>query len=153
MERYLMDTNVISDYFSASIADSGIAFMDAAILLPCTQKMTITYFREYCLSKPGTSEETPFDVDTLCFKVGGKIFAIIDIELFESANLKCDPERAVDLREQNEGIIPGYHMNKKHWNTVLFNGQVGDSLILELVDHSYDLVFRSLPKKIQAAIS
>ena len=111
--------------------------------------MTITFFREYCLSKPGTSEDTPFDENTLCFKVGGKIFAIIDIELFESVNLKCDPERAVELREQYPGIVPGYHMNKKHWNTVMFDGSVSDKLILELVDHSYELVLNSLPKKIK----
>ena len=115
--------------------------------------MTITFFREYCLSKPGTSEDTPFDENTLCFKVGGKIFAIIDIELFESVNLKCDPEKAVELREQYSGIVPGYHMNKKHWNTVMFDGSVSDKLILELVDHSYDLIFNSLPKKIKESFS
>jgi predicted DNA-binding protein (MmcQ/YjbR family) len=114
--------------------------------------MTLAFFRDYCLSKPGTSEETPFDANTLCFKVGGKIFALIDIELFESVNLKCDPERAIELREHNDGIIPGYHMNKKHWNTIMFNGGVTDPLILELVDHSYQLVFDSLPKKVQGAI-
>jgi predicted DNA-binding protein (MmcQ/YjbR family) len=108
--------------------------------------MNITFFREYCLSKPGTSEDTPFDADTLCFKVGGKIFAIIDIELFESVNLKCDPERAIELREEFTGIVPGYHMNKKHWNTVSFDGSVPNKIILELVDHSYDLIFKSLPK-------
>lgn len=114
--------------------------------------MTITFFREYCLSKPGTSEDTPFDENNLCFKVGGKIFAIIDIELFESVNLKCDPERAVELREQYSGIVPGYHMNKKHWNTVMFDGSVSDKLILELVDHSYDLILDSLPKKTKESI-
>lgn len=111
--------------------------------------MNIDFFRKYCLSKPGTSEDTPFDVDTLCFRVGGKIFAIIDIQLFESVNLKCEPEKAVLLREEHEGIMPGYHMNKKHWNTVSFNGSVADPLILELVDHSYELVFNSLPKNIK----
>ena len=115
--------------------------------------MTITFFREYCLSKPGTSEDTPFDENTLCFKVGGKIFAIIDIELFESVNLKCDPEKAVELREQYSGIVPGYHMNKKHWNTVKFDGSVSDKLVLELVHHSYDLIFNSLPKKIKESFS
>jgi predicted DNA-binding protein (MmcQ/YjbR family) len=108
--------------------------------------MNIAFFRDYCLDKPGTSEDTPFDENTLCFKVGGKIFAIIDIVDFESVNLKCDPDRAVELREQFHGIQPGYHMNKKHWNTVLFNGSVTDKLILELIDHSYDLVIKSLPK-------
>jgi len=115
--------------------------------------MDIVFFREYCLQKPGVTEDTPFNPDTLCFKVGGKIFAIIDIERFESANLKCDPEWAVELREQYEGIVPGYHMNKKHWNTVSFSGVVQDPLILKLVDHSYDLVFKSLPKKLQNEIS
>lgn len=119
----------------------------------CTRtNMTITYFREYCLSKPGTTEDTPFGADTLCFKVGGKIFAIIDIERFESVNLKCDPERALELREQHEDIIPGFHMNKKHWNTVFFNKRLQDALILELTDHSYELVLASLARKLQAEI-
>jgi predicted DNA-binding protein (MmcQ/YjbR family) len=109
--------------------------------------MKINFFRDYCLNKPGVSEDTPFDENTLCFKIGGKIFAIIDIEEFQSVNLKCDPERAIELREQFEGIQAGYHMNKKHWNTVLFDGSVSDKLILELVDHSYGLVLNSLPKQ------
>ncbi|MFD2037722.1 MmcQ/YjbR family DNA-binding protein [Belliella marina] len=111
--------------------------------------MNISFFREYCLSKSGASEDTPFDANTLCFKVGGKIFAIIDIELFESVNLKCDPEYAVELREKHDSIVPGYHMNKKHWNTVIFNAGLSDKFILELVDHSYELVYNSLPKKIK----
>lgn len=115
--------------------------------------MTITFFRDYCLSMPGTTEETPFDANTLCFKVGGKIFAIIDIELFESVNLKCDPERAVELREAYEGIKPGYHMNKKHWNTVSFDGSLSDKLILELVEHSYQLVRNSLPQKVKDTLA
>jgi predicted DNA-binding protein (MmcQ/YjbR family) len=108
--------------------------------------MNITFFRDYCLDKPGTFEDTPFDETTLCFKIGGKIFAIVDIVDFESVNLKCDPDRAVELREQFHGIQPGYHMNKKHWNTVLFDGSVTDKLILELIDHSYNLVIKGLPK-------
>ncbi|MCH7415357.1 MmcQ/YjbR family DNA-binding protein [Belliella sp. R4-6] len=114
--------------------------------------MNITFFREYCLSKPGASEDTPFDANTLCFKVGGKIFAIIDIELFESVNLKCEPEYAVELREKHDSIVPGYHMNKKHWNTVIFNSGLSDKFILQLVDHSYDLVFDSLSKKVKENI-
>ncbi|MFC4870139.1 MmcQ/YjbR family DNA-binding protein [Negadavirga shengliensis] len=114
--------------------------------------MTIDFFRDYCLSRPGSTEDTPFDENTLCFRVGGKIYAIIDIYLFESVNLKCDPVEAVILREKYEGIVPGYHMNKKHWNTVYFNGSVPDKLILELVDHSYALVFNSLSKKIKTQI-
>jgi predicted DNA-binding protein (MmcQ/YjbR family) len=108
--------------------------------------MNIEFFREYCLTKPGVTEDTPFDPDKLCFRVGNKIFAIIDIERFESVNLKCDPEKAILLREKHNGIKPGYHMNKKHWNTVSFDGSVPSPLLLELVDHSYNLVFSSLPK-------
>lgn len=115
--------------------------------------MDIIYFRDYCLSKKGATEDTPFDPNTLCFKVGGKIFAIIDIELFESVNLKCDPDHAILLREQYEDIVPGYHMHKKHWNTVFFNKSVPDSIILQLVEESYDLVFKSLPKKTQQEIT
>ena len=111
--------------------------------------MNITFFREYCLSKPGASEDTPFDANTLCFKVGTKIFALVDIELFESVNLKCDPERAVELREQYEEILPGYHMNKKHWNTVVVDGSVSTKQLKEWIDHSYDLIVESLPKKIR----
>jgi predicted DNA-binding protein (MmcQ/YjbR family) len=111
--------------------------------------MDIVSFREYCLSKPGVTEDTPFDETTLCFRVGGKIFAITDIDSFESVNLKCDPERAVELRELHSGILPGYHMNKKHWNTVLCDGSVPQYLILELTDHSYQLILGSLPKKVQ----
>lgn len=114
-------------------------------------KMTLPFFREYCLSKSGSSEDRPFDANTLCFRVGGKMFALIDIDLFESVNLKCDPEWAVELREEHSGIIPGYHMNKKHWNTVSLQQNVPDLLILELVDHSYDLVLRSLPQKVQSS--
>lgn len=115
--------------------------------------MDIHLFRNYCLAKPGASEDTPFDADTLCFRVGGKIFAIIDIELFQSVNLKCLPEKAEEIRGQYPSVSPGYHMNKKHWNTVPFDGSVNDSLIFQWVDHSYSLVFDSLPKKIQAGLA
>lgn len=97
----------------------------------------------------GTSEGFPFDEKTLAFKVGGKLFALLDIDEFTSVNLKCDPEKAIDLREQFSGVQPGYHMNKKHWNTVVLQSDVSDQLLLELVVHSYELVFNSLPKKIQ----
>ena len=115
--------------------------------------MTLPFFREYCLSKTGSTEDTPFDANTLCFRIGGKIYALLDIDLFESVNLKCDPERAIELREQYAGVTPGYHMNKKHWNTVKLDGSVPDRLILELVDHSYKLVLQSLPKNIQSTLS
>jgi predicted DNA-binding protein (MmcQ/YjbR family) len=109
--------------------------------------MDIETFREYCISKKGVTEEFPFDSQTLAFKVGGKIFALTDVENFRSANLKCDPERAIELREMYPGIIPGYHMNKKHWNTVAMDQTVPYKLKKELIDHSYDLIFASLPKK------
>nr|MBI1231290.1 MmcQ/YjbR family DNA-binding protein [Cytophagales bacterium] len=114
--------------------------------------MEILTFRNYCLAKKGVTEDTPFDPDTLCFRVGGKIFAIVDILAFESVNLKCDPEYAVELRETYPGVSPGYHMNKKHWNTVTFDGSIADTKILEWVDYSYELVLRSLPKKVQTAV-
>lgn len=114
--------------------------------------MKLDFFRNYCLTKPLAMEETPFDEKTLCFKVGGKIFAIIDIESPDSANLKCDPEKAIELREEYSGILPGFHINKKHWNTVLMDGSVPDLLILELIDHSYGLVWAGLPKKIKETL-
>ena len=114
--------------------------------------MNIERFRQLCLEKPGTSEETPFGPDTLVFKVMGKIFALTDLNTFESVNLKCDPERAVMLREEHEGITPGYHMSKMHWNTVLTNGSVKDDLLRDLLDHSYALVVASLPRKVQAEL-
>ena len=111
--------------------------------------MDIEYFREYCLAKKGVSEGFPFDENTLVFKVMEKVFALMDVEQFQSVNLKCDPERAIELRESNEGIIPGYHMNKKHWNTVDTDGAVDDDLFLELADHSYELVVKGLTKKMR----
>lgn len=98
----------------------------------------------YCLSKPGTTEELPFGPDTLVFKVMGKMFAATGLDVFEFINLKCDPERAEELREQHDSIRPGYHMNKKHWNSVY--PEAGEKLIRELVDHSYELVAKSLSK-------
>jgi len=109
--------------------------------------MDVVRFRDYCLSKPGASEHLPFDERTLVFKVGAKMFALCDIEEFEGANLKCDPDRAVELRERYQAITGGYHMNKKHWNTISANSDVSDELFRELIDHSYELVKSSLPKK------
>lgn len=114
--------------------------------------MNIETFRELCLKKPGTTEETPFGPGTLVFKVMRKMFALTDLNTFESVNLKCDPERAVELREEHEGIRPGWHMSKVHWNTVLTDGSVKDALIRELLDHSYALVVASLPKKVQTLL-
>jgi len=95
------------------------------------------------------TEEVPFGPDTLVFKVAGKMFALADIEQFESINLKCDPELAIQLREQYPDVMPGYHMNKKHWNTVNTSGLVGDELLRQWIDDSYDLVVAGLPKKLK----
>lgn len=111
--------------------------------------MDVVSFREYCLSKPNVTESLPFDDNTLVFKLNGKMFALVDIEPGESCNLKCDPERAEELRSQYQAIIPGFHMNKKHWNTILLQNDVNDGLLKELIDHSYSLVFYKFSKKIQ----
>lgn len=109
--------------------------------------MHIEDFRAYCLSKPGTTEALPFDENTLVFKVMGKMFALADIDEFRSINLKCDPLKALRLREEYPGIRPGYHMNKKHWNTVDTDGSIPDSKIRYLINHSYELVVAGLPKR------
>jgi predicted DNA-binding protein (MmcQ/YjbR family) len=109
--------------------------------------MNIEEFRFYCLSKPGVEEGLPFGPDVLVFKVGGKIFALCPLEPFDSVNLKCDPERAVQLREQYQAVLPGYHMNKKHWNTIMPGQGIADALLKEWIDHSYQLVKASLPSK------
>ncbi len=113
--------------------------------------MHIEAFREYCISKKGITEEFPFDEQTLVFKVMGKMFALVALERIPSqANLKCDPERAIELREEYDGeIIPGYHMSKSHWNTVILEN-LPAKLIMELVDHSYDLVVSKFTKKLRA---
>ena len=113
--------------------------------------MNIEEFREYCISKKGITEEFPFDEHTLVFKVMGKMFALVALERIPSqVNLKCEPERAIALREEFDGaIIPGYHMSKVHWNTV-FLENVPPKLIRELVDHSYELVVSKFTKKLKA---
>jgi len=111
--------------------------------------MILEQTRDRCLSKPGVEESLPFDADSPVYKVMGKIFAIISLTPPEGINLKCDPERALELREEYDGITPGYHMNKVHWNTISFDGTVPLSLIFELIDHSYDLIVASLPKKLK----
>ncbi len=109
--------------------------------------MNVEEFRIYCLSKPGVTESFPFDEVTLVFKVMSKMFALtgLDSERF-TANLKCDPDRAIELREEYPEVQPGFHMNKKHWNTVDCEGGLSDQMIMELVDHSYDLVVKGLKK-------
>jgi predicted DNA-binding protein (MmcQ/YjbR family) len=113
--------------------------------------MNIEELRAYCLSKKAVEETTPFGDDTLVYKVKGKVFALASINKANSVNLKCEPEKAILLREEFEGIQPGYHMNKKHWNTVYFNG-VSDKLCIKLIDHSYELVVEGLPKKIKSEL-
>ncbi len=100
--------------------------------------------REYCLSKKGVTESFPFDETTLVFKVMDKMFALTDLEGDLSINLKCDPDKAVELRERYPSVLPGYHMNKKHWNTVLVDGTIPDSLIFSWIDHSFKIVVRGL---------
>ena len=114
--------------------------------------MHIEDYREYCIRKPGVTEEFPFDSQTLVFKVMGKMFALTDVDKFIFVNLKCDPKRAVELRESNPGIEPGWHMNKRLWNSVSTDGSVSDSLLRELIDHSYELIVASLTKKLQASL-
>jgi len=108
--------------------------------------MDLQIIREYCLNKPGVEETFPFDAETLVFKVMGKMFLLTNIELPESINIKCDPEKAVELRERYNDVQPGWHMNKKHWNTVSLLGNLRNDLILQWIDDSYDLVVNSLKK-------
>lgn len=109
--------------------------------------MNIEAFYHFCMDFPGATEDFPFDKETLVFKVKGKMFALCDVDEFESINLKCDPVRALELRAAYEEIKPGYHMNKKHWNTVSMKGSLQDELIKELIRHSYELVVAKLPGK------
>ncbi|MEM9986948.1 MAG: MmcQ/YjbR family DNA-binding protein [Bacteroidota bacterium] len=112
--------------------------------------MNIEAVREYCLAKAGTSEGFPFGNDTLVFKVMGKMFCLLALETGNRINLKCDPDWVPELREQHpEDILPGYHMNKATWNTVILNGRLGDSFLQELIDHSYQEVVKTLAKKVQ----
>ena len=112
--------------------------------------MNVEEFRVYCLAKTGVTEEFPFDETTLVFKVAGKMFALTGLDDPEfKVNLKCDPDRSVVLREEYESIRPGWHMNKRHWNTVHVDDSFPDSLFIELIDHSYDLVVQGLPRKLR----
>jgi predicted DNA-binding protein (MmcQ/YjbR family) len=114
--------------------------------------MDLEKIRECCLAKLGATEGFPFDSQTLVFKVGGKMFALIDIENPVSVNVKCDPEKAIELREQYHAILPGFHMNKKHWNTIQLNQDLSHQVILNCLDHSYQLVFQTLSKKTRSEI-
>ena len=110
--------------------------------------MDLAKFREYCLSKPAATEGTPFGPDVLVFKVGGKIFALASLDDVPArANLKCDPDLALELRDRYEQVTTGYHMNKKHWNTVEIESGIPDIELRKMIDHSYELVVKSLPRK------
>lgn len=111
--------------------------------------MNIEEFRDFCITKKAVTESFPFDATTLVFKVAGKMFALTDLNPPFQLNLKCDPERAIELRETYTCIIPGYHMNKKHWNTITIDGSISDEFLKELIQDSYDLVVDSLPKKLK----
>ena len=111
--------------------------------------MNIELFREYCLSKKGVEETLPFGEDTLVYKVMGKMFALTSFSEPDRCNLKCSPDYALDLRAEYSAVIPGYHMNKSHWNTIFFNQDLPDKLILELINHSYDLVVNGLTKTLK----
>src|SRR4030095_809892 len=110
--------------------------------------MDIEQIREYCLAKPGAEETLPFGPDVLVFRVGRKIFSLLPLDS-ESLqfNVKCDPELAIELREQYACVLPGYHMNKKHWNTIVVDGSVSVKQLRAWIDHSYDLVVNSLSTK------
>ena len=114
--------------------------------------MDILHLREYCLAKKAVTEDTPFDEVTLVFKVAGKMFCLCNIEKFVSVNLKCDPEKAIELREQYIAVKPGYHMSKKHWNTIDFGIDASTSEILQWVDESYNLVVKGLTKKLRSEL-
>ncbi|MCX6353094.1 MAG: MmcQ/YjbR family DNA-binding protein [Bacteroidetes bacterium] len=115
--------------------------------------MNIEEITEYCLAKSGAEESFPFGEMDLVVKVGNKIFTIIDLHPPYTMNLKCNPERVEELRAENPDIQPGYHMNKKHWNTLNLEGSLSQKMIFEMIDHSYDLIVASLPKAIQIQLS
>jgi predicted DNA-binding protein (MmcQ/YjbR family) len=108
--------------------------------------MNIEEFRQYCLSMKGVTEEFPFGEDTLVFKVMGKMFALTNLDGDFTINLKCDSDLAIELRERYPAVLPGYHMNKTHWNTVVIDGSIPNKLLFEWTTHSYQLVVNHLPK-------
>ena len=115
--------------------------------------MNIEEIREYCISKPFTEETFPFDDVTLVFKVRGKMFMMLPLDEPYFISMKCDPERAIELRERYQGIQGAYHMNKKYWNQVSIKGDIPDKLIKELIDHSFELVVAKLPKALRFEIN
>jgi predicted DNA-binding protein (MmcQ/YjbR family) len=110
--------------------------------------MNIEQYRDYCVVKKGVTESFPFDQSTLVFKVMNKMFTLTSVENFEFINLKCDPEKAIQLREEFDGVSGAYHMSKVHWNSVSTKGDISDKLIYQWIDDSYDLIVSSLTKKL-----
>lgn len=115
--------------------------------------MDIELLREYCLLKPGAIEAFPFGDETLVFKVFDKLFLLVGLNNADQFNVKCDPEKAISLREEYAEVQPGYHMNKKHWNTVYIKGRLSNKQLQQMIDDSYNLVVKSLPKEKQKLIS
>lgn len=111
--------------------------------------MNVESVREYCLKMKSCTESFPFDETTLVMKVAGKMFSLINLDENPSVNLKCDPEKAIELREEFDAVLPGYHMNKEHWNTILLNGTVPDREIRQWIDDSWHLVVEKLPKSVK----
>lgn len=118
--------------------------------------MNIEQYRDYCLNKKAVTEHFPFDQDTLVFKVLGKMFALASLQKWEqglgAVNLKCDPDYALELRAEHDSIVEGWHMSKKHWNTVNVYMGVDPKLLSELIDHSYDMVVKGMPKKMRETL-
>jgi len=113
--------------------------------------MNVEVLREYCISKPHTTESLPFGPENLVLKVGGKMFGLISLDASPARiNLKCNPELAEQLRDEYPAVLPGYHMNKKHWNTIIMNSSIRWAQVQEWIDHSYELVLQSLPKAVKA---
>ena len=116
--------------------------------------MNIETLRSYCLKKKAVEETFPFGEDTMVFKVAGKMFLLTSLSQSPlQFNAKCDPDKAVELREQYDAIQPGYHMNKQHWNTVIVDGRIPAKLLHQLIDDSYNLVVQSLPKKVREELN
>ena len=114
--------------------------------------MNTEELRDYCLQKTHTTEGMPFDNDVLVFKVGGKIYLLTSLAQGNRFNVKCNPERAIELREQYSEVQPGFHMNKTNWNTVFMDGSLTRKQLCEMIDHSYDLILNSLPKKVRLTL-
>ena len=114
--------------------------------------MNIEDVRLYCIHKNGVTESFPFDDTTLVFKVMNKMFALLNLKSNHSINLKCDPDKAISLREHYDSVLPGYHMSKKHWNTILLDDSIPNNLIKEWIDDSYDLIVLGLPKKLRTEL-